>query len=106
MAVGNEKYSNISCAGGFITQNVYSSSLGQQKGKRTALNISRRDPTNWGAKTNRGIRMHGAWYVTDTMIKHSHGCVCCNQAVHEALIDIIKGGSFLFSYFGEDSIEV
>ena len=63
------------------------------------------DRSNSNAR-NRGIRMHGAHYVSDTVAKCSHGCICCKQDIHEALIDVIQGGSFMFSYFGDKHVKL
>jgi hypothetical protein len=63
------------------------------------------DSSNDNARA-RGIRMHGAHYVTDTSAGRSHGCICCKQDVHEALIKIIHGGSFIYAYFGDDHVEL
>ncbi len=106
-SVSNKTGTNMSCVGGFVTRHIYSSSLGQKdkSKKKPALVLDGLDPTNSKARS-RGIRMHGAWYVYDTHCSHSHGCICCKQEVHEELITLIQHGSFIFAYFGEDSIEV
>jgi hypothetical protein len=54
----------------------------------------------------RHIVMHGAWYVSDDharqfgMIGRSWGCPALPQADAPAVIDAIKGGSFVYSYAG------
>lgn len=105
--VGRLSGSNMSCVGGFVTKHIYQSGLGQKdkSKKRPAMVVEGLDPTNDNAR-NRGIRMHGAYYVKKSGAGRSHGCICCRQEVHEALIKVINGGSFMFSYFGEDSVEV
>lgn len=56
----------------------------------------------------RYIVMHGAWYVSDDMVKkhgrigRSWGCPAVSDAVARKLIDTVKGGSYVFSY-AEDS---
>jgi hypothetical protein len=106
-AVSNKTGSNQSCAGGFVTLHTYQSGLGQKDSskQRPALVLDGLDPSNSKARS-RGIRMHGAWYVYGNRCGQSHGCICCKQDVHEDLIKIIGQGSFMFSYFGEDSVEV
>jgi hypothetical protein len=106
-SVSRKSGSNQSCVGGFVTMNTYQSGLGQKdkSKKRPALVLEGLDPTNDNAR-NRGIRMHGAHYVHDDHAATSHGCICCKQEIHEALIKVIHGGSFIFSYFGEESVEV
>jgi hypothetical protein len=52
----------------------------------------------------RHIVMHGAWYVSDDharqfgMIGRSWGCPALPQADAPAVIDAIKGGSFVYAY--------
>ncbi|MFL6260974.1 MAG: murein L,D-transpeptidase catalytic domain family protein [Thermoanaerobaculia bacterium] len=54
----------------------------------------------------RHIVMHGAWYVSEDharqfgMIGRSWGCPALPQADAPAVIDAIKGGSFVYSYAG------
>src|SRR4051794_30052463 len=54
----------------------------------------------------RHIVMHGAWYVSEDharqfgMIGRSWGCPALSQTVAPAVIDAIKGGSFLYAYSG------
>ncbi len=98
-SVSNEFRSNKSCVGGFITMHTYQSGLGQKSGKRPAMVIRGVDSTNSNAR-KRGIRVHGAHYVGNKNAGRSRGCFCCKQEVHEQLIQVIKGGSFMFSYFG------
>jgi hypothetical protein len=107
MWVSRERGSNKSCVGGFVTKHIYESRLGQKDKSKTrpALVLEGLDPTNDNARS-RGIRMHGAWYVKDNSAGNSHGCICCKQDIHEALIKIVHGGSFMFSYFGDDYFQV
>ena len=52
----------------------------------------------------RHIVMHGAWYVSDEharqfgMIGRSWGCPALPQADAQPVIDVIKGGTFVYSY--------
>lgn len=106
-SVSRQSGSNKSCVGGMVTRHIYDSSLGQKdkSKKRPAMVLDGLDSSNDNARA-RGIRMHGAHYVTDTSAGRSHGCICCKQDIHEALIKVIHGGSFMFSYFGDDHVEL
>ncbi|MEL7467820.1 MAG: murein L,D-transpeptidase catalytic domain-containing protein [Pseudomonadota bacterium] len=103
--VSKKRGSNESTVGGFVTKHIYQSKLGQKDKtkKRPAMVIEGLDPSNDNAR-NRGIRVHGAHYVHKTRAGTSHGCICCRQEVHEALINVIHGGSFIFSYFDQKSL--
>lgn len=52
----------------------------------------------------RDIVMHSAWYVNDSFVKkygrlgRSWGCLAINPAVVHQVIDLLKGGSMIFSY--------
>ena len=98
-----------SCVGGFVTKHTWKSHLGQKvkSGTKTkrAMCLIGLDPTNDNAR-NRGIRWHGAWYVKPNNVKNSWGCICPPQDVHDKLVDHLAGGSFVFAYKDEDSIEV
>jgi len=54
--------------------------------------------------TERNIVMHGAWYVSPEQARsqgrlgRSWGCPALSDKIAPAVIDAIKGGSFLFSY--------
>jgi hypothetical protein len=57
----------------------------------------------------RHIVMHGAWYVSaeharsQGRIGRSWGCPAVSDEVAQEIIDLIKGGSFVFSYSGTDT---
>lgn len=57
----------------------------------------------------RHIVMHGAWYVSPEHARghgrlgRSWGCPAVSEAVAEPMIDTIKGGSFVYSYSGNDA---
>ena len=106
-SVSRQSGSNQSTVGGFVTRHIYQSSLGQKdkSKKRPAMVLDGLDRSNDNARA-RGIRMHGAHYVTDGRAGRSHGCICCKQDVHEALIKVIHGGSFMYAYFGDDYVEL
>jgi hypothetical protein len=54
----------------------------------------------------RSIVMHGAWYVSNEQIHsqgrlgRSWGCPALSQNIAPRVIDTIKGGSFIYSYYG------
>jgi hypothetical protein len=57
----------------------------------------------------RYIVMHGAWYVSAEHARNqgrlgrSWGCPALSQASARPVIDTIKGGSFIFSYSGDEN---
>jgi hypothetical protein len=57
----------------------------------------------------RHIVMHGAWYVSadharrQGRLGRSWGCPALSEQVARTVIDTIKGGSFVFSYSGEQT---
>jgi hypothetical protein len=57
----------------------------------------------------RHIVMHGAWYVSaeharsQGRLGRSWGCPAVSDEVAQEIIDLIKGGSFVFSYSGTDT---
>jgi L,D-transpeptidase catalytic domain len=54
---------------------------------------------------SRAVVLHGAWYVSDSMIRsqgrlgRSWGCPAVRKEVAAPLIDAIKGGSLILSYY-------
>jgi hypothetical protein len=56
----------------------------------------------------RYIVMHGAWYVSEAQAKaqgrigRSWGCPALSEEMAPKVIDTIKGGSFVFSYGGDE----
>lgn len=56
----------------------------------------------------RTIVMHGAWYVSEELaqkqgrIGRSWGCPAVREAVARPLIDTIKGGTLVFSYYPDE----
>jgi len=56
----------------------------------------------------RAIVMHGAWYVSPEQARslgrlgRSWGCPALSEKIAPAVIDAIKGGSFIFSYAASD----
>jgi len=57
---------------------------------------------------SRAIVMHGAWYVDASMarkmgrIGRSHGCPAVRADIAHEIIDTLKGGQFVFSYYPDN----
>ena len=57
---------------------------------------------------SRAIVMHGAWYVDASMaqkmgrIGRSHGCPAVRANIAHEIIDTLKGGQFVFSYYPDN----
>ena len=53
----------------------------------------------------RGVVMHSAWYVSDDFLKQNHrlgrswGCPAISEKLAKPIIDTIKNGSVLFTYY-------
>lgn len=102
------KNNRQSCVGGFVTGRTWMSALGQKdksKKSKLAMKLIGLDPTNDNADY-RGIRWHGAHYVNPGRVADSWGCICPPQSVHDAHVKTLSHGSFVFAYFGEETIEV
>ena len=106
-SVGKSKYR--SCVGGFVTGGTWKSHLGQKdkSGPKTkrAMALYGLDPTNDNAH-DRGIRWHGAWYVKPGWVANSHGCVCPPNSVNDKVVKTLAHGSFVFTYFGDEWLDV
>ncbi len=56
----------------------------------------------------RAIVMHGAWYVDASMVQkvgrlgRSQGCPAVRAQVAQEIIDTLKGGQFVFSYYPDN----
>ena len=59
----------------------------------------------------RAIVVHGAWYVSDTIIRQqgrlgrSEGCPALSPDVAPRIIDLIAGGSVVFAYYPSPALE-
>jgi hypothetical protein len=59
----------------------------------------------------RAIVIHGAWYVSDDIVRmqgrlgRSEGCPALSQDVAPRVIDLIRDGSVVFSYFPSPELE-
>jgi hypothetical protein len=57
---------------------------------------------------SRAIVMHGAWYVDASMVQkvgrlgRSQGCPAVRAQVAQEIIDTLKGGQFVFSYYPDN----
>ncbi len=94
------------------TTNSYQSSLGafltadRYEGKNgLSLRLQGLDPGLNDQALSRGIVVHGAWYVSEEMIRksgrlgRSEGCPALTPSAAPRIIDMIEGGSVLFAYY-------
>ncbi len=95
----NRNGSYMSSLGGFETQESYVGQNGYSlrlRGLEPGFNDNARE---------RAIVIHGAPYVSDTLIKsqgrlgRSLGCPAVRPAIARELIDTIRDGSFVFAYY-------
>ncbi len=96
----NVNDSRATSLGLFLTAGTY------EGGNGYSLTLKGLDPGVNDQAETRHIVMHGAWYVSEDharqfgMIGRSWGCPALPQAVAPAVIDAVKGGSFLYAYAG------
>lgn len=96
----NEVESRQSSLGLFLTGGTY------EGGNGYSLKLEGLDAGVNDLAEERRIVMHGAWYVSADhaqrygRLGRSWGCPALPQASAQAVIDTIKGGTFLFSYAG------
>ncbi|HEY2294433.1 MAG TPA: murein L,D-transpeptidase catalytic domain family protein [Thermoanaerobaculia bacterium] len=96
----NVNDSRATSLGLFLTAGTY------EGGNGYSLTLKGLDPGINDQAETRHIVMHGAWYVSEDharqfgMIGRSWGCPALSQTVAPAVIDAIKGGSFLYAYAG------
>lgn len=97
-AFSNERSSYKSSLGFYVTENTYQGKHGYSlklKGEEAGINDNAED---------RGIVMHAATYVDESVIKErgyigrSEGCPAIAQQLHRQVISTIKNGSCLFIY--------
>ena len=89
----------------FLTGGTY------EGGNGYSLKLNGLDPGINDLAEVRKIVMHGAWYVSADHVQHfgrlgrSWGCPALPAASAHAVIDAIKGGTFLFSYVGGSALQ-
>jgi hypothetical protein len=94
----NEMNSRQTSLGLFLTGGTY------QGGNGYSLKLRGLDKGLNDLAEARYIVMHGAWYVSPEQaraqgrIGRSWGCPALSEKIAPAVIDTIKGGTFLFSY--------
>lgn len=95
----NRERSYESSLGTFVTAETYGGKNG------LSLRLQGLDPGLNDNALQRGIVMHGAWYVSADMIRRegrlgrSEGCPALSTAAAPRIIDLIAGGSVLFAYY-------
>jgi len=96
----NVENSRATSLGLFLTAGTY------EGGNGYSLTLKGLDPGVNDQAEARHVVMHGAWYVSEDharqfgMIGRSWGCPALPQTDAPAVIDAIKGGSFLYAYAG------
>src|SRR5947199_308915 len=96
----NVENSRATSLGLFLTAGTY------EGGNGYSLTLKGLDPGINDQAEARHVVMHGAWYVNEDharqfgMIGRSWGCPALPQTVAPAVIDAIKGGSFIYAYAG------
>ena len=99
----NVKDSRQTSLGLFLTGGTY------EGGNGYSLKLRGLDKGINDRAEERHIVMHGAWYVSPEQIRsqgrlgRSWGCPALSQEIAPTVIDTIKGGSFVFSYSGQDA---
>ena len=95
----NQPNSYESSLGTFVTADTYEGKNG------LSLRLDGLNPGLNDHAMERGIVMHGAWYVSEAMVREqgrlgrSEGCPALSPAVAPKIIDMIRGGSVLFAYY-------
>lgn len=96
----NTEGSNMTSLGFFITSGTYQGDNGY------SMYLDGISPSNSNAR-KRAIVVHGADYVSDTNVKQygvigrSYGCPALDRKLSKRIIDLIKGGSVIYSYGGQ-----
>lgn len=89
----------------FLTGGTY------EGGNGYSLNLNGLNPGVNDRAEERRIVMHGAWYVSADHVQHfgrlgrSWGCPALPVTSAHAVIDVIKDGTFLFSYAGGSALQ-
>jgi hypothetical protein len=101
----NRENSYESSLGTFVTGETYDGSNG------LSLRLAGLDPGLNDHAMERGIVMHGAWYVSRAMIDRvgrlgrSEGCPALSEKAAPRIIHLIEGGSVLFAYYPAPSLQ-
>ena len=94
----NENESYKSSLGFYVTGDTYSGNHGfslRLEGEESGINDN---------ALNRGVVMHSAWYVDESIVKsqgyigRSQGCPAIPESLHKPIIEKIKNGTCLFLY--------
>ena len=91
--------------GTFVTGDTYDGSNG------LSLRLDGLDPGLNDHAMERGIVMHGAWYVSNEMIRRvgrlgrSEGCPALSETAAPRIIHLIEGGSVLFAYYPTPALQ-
>lgn len=102
-AFSNQPGSSQSSLGLYVTQSTYEGEHGYSlrlRGLEAGIN---------DLAGPRAIVIHGAWYVSQTMIDQqkrlgrSLGCPAVEQSIVKPLIDALKDGQLLFAYYPDPS---
>lgn len=100
----NRPNSYESSLGTFVTADTYEGKNGLSL-RLDGLNAGLNDRA-----MERGIVMHGAWYVSEAMVRQqgrlgrSEGCPALSPAVAPRIIDMIRGGSVVFAYYPSSAL--
>jgi L,D-transpeptidase catalytic domain len=95
----NRPNSYASSLGTFVTENTYQGANG------LSLRLDGLDPGLNDNALDRGIVMHGAWYVSQQMIAEygrlgrSEGCPALSERAARKVIPMIADGSVLYAYY-------
>ncbi len=101
----NRAASFASSLGTFVTAGTYQGKNG------LSLRLDGLDPGVNDHALDRGIVMHGAWYVSRDMIRkfgrlgRSEGCPALNPEAAPRIIHLIAGGSVVFAYYPAPALE-
>lgn len=88
-----------SSMGVFVTENTYDGHEGY------SLNLKGLEAGINGRAEERRIVMHGAWYVSEVVVKmtgmlgRSWGCFAVNDKLAAPIINTVKDGSLIFAYY-------
>ncbi len=91
--------------GTFVTGDTYDGHNG------LSLRLDGLDPGLNDHALERGIVMHGAWYVSREMIQRvgrlgrSEGCPALSETAAPRIIHLIEGGSVLFAYYPAPALQ-